>query len=132
MNLKLNVVGLGHPTRWHVSINDDFTTKEEAEKLKEDIELAFRIMDNTPIISAEDIDREPTEEDIKSAKEADKYYREHEPISFDSKTKLFQHLKALERAGYITPEWNETRDWQGNQTGAYKVFKVNSNAVKKK
>jgi len=132
MNLKLNVIGLGHPTRWHCSINNDFATKEEAETLKGDIELALRIMENTPIISAEDIDREPTEEEIKSAKEADKYYREHETISFNSKTSLFQHLKALERAGYIIPEWNDTCDWQGNKTGAYKVFKVNSNAVKKK
>jgi len=80
MNLNLNVIGLGHPTRWHCSINNDFATKEEAEQLKADIELAFRIMDNTPIISAEDIDREPTEEDIKFAKEAEEYYIQHSKI----------------------------------------------------
>src|SRR3972149_6487692 len=98
MNLKLNVIGLGHPTRWHCSINNDFATKEEAETLKGDIELALRIMENTPIISAEDIDREPTEEEIKSAKRADKYYRWLELASVFANATAFHHLKALERA----------------------------------
>ena len=115
-------------------IQDDipFSCPEEYKQLKEEIELAMRIMDNTPIIDIKDIEREPTEEEIKSAKEAEKYYLDHEPISFDSKTKLFQHLHALERSGYIIPEWYDKHDLQGNIIGSYKVFKINSNAVKKK
>jgi len=129
MNLKLNVLGLGHPTRWHVSINNDFATKEEAENLKTRLE---NLIDNTCILPADELNREPTEEETKSAKEADKYYREHEPISFNSKTNLFQHLKALERAGYIIPEWIWKYNEHGDATKVEKMFKVNSDAVNKK
>ena len=133
MNLKINVVGLGHPTRWHCSINNDFATKEEAEKLKEEIELAMRIMENTPIIDIKDIEREPTKEEIKSAKEAEDYYLKHEPIHFESKTRLSQHFKSLELHGYITPEWrHEIKiDEHGEKTRAYKIFKINFDKVKK-
>lgn len=86
MNLKLNVVGLGHPTRWHCSINNDFATKEEAENLKARLE---NLIDNTCILSEEELNRKPTEEEIKLAKEAEEYYIQHSKIwvcGFDATT----------------------------------------------
>lgn len=35
INPKFNICGLGVPTRWHVSLQNDFTTKEEAEAFQE-------------------------------------------------------------------------------------------------
>ena len=131
MKLILNVIGLGHPTKWHVSINNDFVTREEAEQLKEKIETAIDVYNHTPILTEEQANRKPTKEEIQSMKEAEEYYSKHETISFDSRTRLLQHIHMLEHGGYLTSEWHDRKNELGNILGSYKVYKVNTDGVKK-
>lgn len=35
INPKFSISGLGHPTKWYVPLQNDFTTKEEAEAFQE-------------------------------------------------------------------------------------------------
>jgi len=50
-------------------------------------------------------------------------------MKFKSKTALAEHIKELERDGYLISEWITKTD--GLDTIAYKAFKINYDAVKK-
>lgn len=91
---KINIVGLGHPTRWHVSLNQDWGTEKEAIDVKNDLLLALQTHENTCYISEEEFNRPSTDEEIKDLQEAEDYYKS---VSNDAKFILERRLNELKK-----------------------------------
>ena len=109
----------------------DQETIDEFNQLKEKIEIALEFYNSTPMITEEDANRKPTKEEMQRMKEAEEFYSKHETISFDSRTRLLQHIHMLEHCGYLTSEWHDRKNELGTILGSYKVYKVNTDGVKK-
>lgn len=82
MELNFSVAGLGHPPRWHVSIQNDFATRNEAEELATKISDLWRLQDETLILIGDDAkrfleynNRDLSNEEKEKLKEADDFYR---------------------------------------------------------
>jgi len=50
-------------------------------------------------------------------------------MKFNSKTALTEHIKELEKSGYLISSW--ISEYVGNKTVMLKVYSVNFKAVKK-
>lgn len=96
LDFKIRVVGLGHPIRWHCSLNTDFATEKEATDAKIYLETVIEEYESAPRLPASEINRKSTPDEIAYMQKAVQYYKDH---SNDSKFILWRKIKELEEIG---------------------------------